>query len=42
MAWIGSGYYEDDYAKVGEEWKFASRRFVEMDAAIALRTFKVR
>jgi hypothetical protein len=39
---IGSGYYEDDYTKVGEEWKFASPRLVEMDMAIALRDFKVR
>jgi ketosteroid isomerase-like protein len=28
MEWIGSGYYEDEYVKAGEEWKFASRRFV--------------
>jgi hypothetical protein len=28
MEWIGSGYYEDEYKKVGEAWKFASRRFV--------------
>ena len=28
MEWIGSGYYEDEYSKVGESWKFASRRFV--------------
>ncbi len=28
MEWIGSGYYEDEYVKVGEDWKFASRRFV--------------
>jgi SnoaL-like domain len=41
MTWMGSGYYEDDYAKVGEEWKFARRRLVEMDMAITLRTFKM-
>jgi len=28
MEWIGSGYYEDEYVKIGEKWKFASRRFV--------------
>jgi len=28
MEWIGSGYYEDEYSKVGDSWKFASRRFV--------------
>ncbi len=26
MNWIGTGYYDDQYLKVGEEWKFASRR----------------
>jgi SnoaL-like domain len=39
--WIGSGYYEDNYAKVGDEWKFASRRLVEIGMAIPLRTFMV-
>ncbi len=42
IKWLGSGYYEDDYAKVGEEWKFASRRFVELDMAIPLRAFMGR
>jgi hypothetical protein len=28
MEWIGSGYYEDEYVKVGDSWKFGSRRFV--------------
>ena len=27
MKWIGTGFYNDDYAKVGDEWKFQSRRF---------------
>jgi hypothetical protein len=27
MNWIGTGYYHDDYAKVGEHWKFQSRKF---------------
>jgi hypothetical protein len=30
MEWIGSGYYEDQYVKVGEQWKFASRSFVRV------------
>jgi SnoaL-like domain len=28
MKWIGTGYYHDDYAKVGEQWKFQSRKFI--------------
>jgi len=28
--WIGTGYYDDDYAKVGDQWKFASRRFTSI------------
>jgi SnoaL-like domain len=27
MEWVGTGYYDDEYVKVGESWKFASRRF---------------
>ena len=27
MDWVGSGYYEDEYAKAGDEWKFKSRTF---------------
>ncbi len=27
MNWIGTGYYHDDYAKVGDQWKFQSRKF---------------
>jgi hypothetical protein len=23
--WIGAGYYDDEYAKMGGEWKFRSR-----------------
>lgn len=42
LDWIGSGYYEDEYVKVGEEWKFACRRFIEFDEAIYLRTFKAQ
>lgn len=27
LEWVGSGYYEDEYVRQGEEWKFKSRRF---------------
>lgn len=27
MEWIGTGHYLDEYVKVGEHWKFASRYF---------------
>jgi len=27
MKWIGTGYYDDEYEKVGNQWKFKSRRF---------------
>ena len=30
MEWIGTGFYEDEYAKVGDFWKFASRRFIRV------------
>ncbi len=30
MEWIGTGYYDDEYVKVGEHWKFASRRFTSI------------
>ncbi len=43
MQRVGLGYYEDEYAKVGDEWKFGSRRyFLEtIDTAVSLRTFMV-
>lgn len=25
-SWVGAGYYDDEYAKVGDEWKFRSRK----------------
>ena len=33
MGWIGAGYYEDNYVKTAEGWKFQTRRFyaVRMD-----------
>lgn len=30
MEWIGTGYYDDEYVKVGEQWKFATRRFTSI------------
>ena len=37
----GSGYFEDEYTKVGAEWKIASRRLISTDSTLSLRTFKV-
>jgi hypothetical protein len=39
MEWLGSGYYEDEYTKVHGEWKFASRRLIEIGMVTPLRTF---
>ena len=35
MEWIGTGFYHDEYAKVGDRWHFQSRNFepVRLDAA---------
>ena len=38
---VGSGYFEDEYAKIGAKWKFASRRLFAIDSTMSLRTFKV-
>lgn len=27
MEWVGTGYYDDEYVKSGDEWKFKSRTF---------------
>lgn len=27
MNWLGAGFYQDEYRKVGDRWKFASRTF---------------
>ena len=27
MAWLGTGFYHDEYVKLGDNWKFQSRRF---------------
>jgi hypothetical protein len=37
----GSGCFEDEYAKIGADWKFTSRRLFANDSTISLRTFKV-
>lgn len=37
----GSGCFEDEYAKIGADWKFASRRLFAIESTISLRTFKV-
>ena len=36
---VGLAYYEDEYAKVGDKWKFASRRYFldTIDTAVSLR-----
>jgi SnoaL-like domain len=44
MERVGLGYYEDEYAKVGDQWKFTSRRYFldTIDTAVSLRrTFMV-
>ena len=41
---VALGYYEDEYAKVGDKWKFATRRYFldAIDTAVSLRrTFMV-
>lgn len=40
---IGLGFYEDEYSKSDNEWKFASRRYFldVIDTAVSLRTFIV-
>lgn len=30
MAWLGTGFYHDEYVKVGDTWKFQSRRFQQV------------
>ena len=30
MEWIGTGFYDNEYMKVGDQWKFASRRFTSI------------
>jgi hypothetical protein len=37
LSWLGTGFYDDEYIKVGDEWKFLSRRQkpVHMEARMA-------
>jgi hypothetical protein len=30
MAWLGTGFYNDEYVKVGDQWKFQVRRFQQV------------
>ena len=30
MDWLGAGYYEDDYVRTDDGWKFQSRRFTAL------------
>jgi uncharacterized protein (TIGR02246 family) len=41
MEWLGLGYFEDEYAKVSDQWKFTSRyhSFDGLDDKLHLRTF---
>ena len=44
MERVGLGYYEDQYANIGDKWKFTSRRYFldTIDTAVSLRrTFMV-
>jgi hypothetical protein len=40
LGWLGTGLYDDEYVKVGETWKFHSRRarMVHMEAKLAAGT----
>lgn len=39
MERVGLGYYEDQYSKIGDKWKFTSRRYFldTIDTAVSLR-----
>jgi hypothetical protein len=43
MERVGLGYYEDQYTKIGDKWKFASRHYFldSIDTEVSLRTFMV-
>jgi hypothetical protein len=40
LKWLGTGYYNDEYVKVGDTWKFKSRRaqMVHMEPKLATGT----
>jgi hypothetical protein len=37
LSWLGTGFYDDEYVKVGDAWKFQSRRaqMVHMESKMA-------
>ncbi len=41
MEWLGVGYFEDEYTRQGDQWKFATRHhsFDGIDSKVYLRTF---
>ena len=40
VEWLGVGYFEDEYVKLGEQWKFAVRHHgFDGDAKVHLRMF---
>jgi uncharacterized protein (TIGR02246 family) len=41
MEWLGIGYFEDEYVKPSDQWKFAARHhsFEGLDSKVYLRTF---
>ena len=41
MQWVSLGYYDDEYSKVGDKWKFVSRRYFldAIDSEVPLRRF---
>jgi len=40
LKWLGTGFYHDEYVKVGDDWKFQSRRaqMVHMEPKLAAGT----
>jgi hypothetical protein len=37
LSWLGTGFYDDEYVKVSDAWKFQSRRaqMVHMESKMA-------
>ena len=44
LSWLGTGFYHDEYVKVGDQWKFQSRRaqMVHMEPKLANGTAAVQ
>ncbi len=40
LSWLGTGHYQDEYVKIGDDWKFQSRRaqMVHMEPKLASGT----